>query len=1256
MRRAAAGEFAGTERFEVRRRLGGGSIGVVYEAFDCVRLQRVALKVLREDAQTLYLVKSQFPVLSRCVHPNLVPLGELIEEQGEWFFTMGLVSGFDVLTYVGGGLRPASLEQSVSITRSDTLLVDVEPVRGTSGSEPHMCDERLLRPIFTQTAVALLALHRVGIVHRNLKPPNILVSAEGRVSVLDYGVLPSEAGGALQPDSYDLRTAAYMAPERAFSSSALPESDWYSFGVLLYEALTGHRPHAGDTQLDLLMNKQEQAPTPPRELDGGVSVELSDLCMDLLSIDPRERPTGYEVLERLGVGADNLAYAEQQVSLAAIGPGSTTFVGRENELHVMRRAFDETRRHGARAVVVVGESGMGKTALMHRFVELTSAEVPGVVVLAGRCYEGQTAQFEAFDEVLEALAKQLRRLAGHEVSVLVPGNAAILTRVFPALARVEALARADAPIRVTRDPHELRLRGFAALRELLGRLGESFPIIIVLDAMQWADADSMTLLEELMRDPDAPSLLWLIGSRTELARVGDAEASSDGEANDKPSRVVLRLGPLDRRAAPELARLLLKRARSDDVDPFAIAVEARGHPLFIDELVRHAVHPDASGASGLRLDDAIWTRAFALPPGARHVLELLCVANAPLGAAQLADAAKLTEVELAGHVALLAKSNLVHRVGAREDALLAPYHDLVAKAVVAHLEEDELADHHERIAIALEGSGAAITRPELLIRHLEAAGEREKATEIAVRTAESATDALAFDRAVELYRTALRLGEPAGEEASQLRIALGDALANAGLGVQSAEVFLQAANDADPAVRLDCQRRAAEQLLASGHIERGIEALGSVLAAYGVKMPRTPRRAVASILWRRALLRISGMRWKPRHASEIRQQDLARIDVFRSVSRGLGLVDNVRATDFQVRGLRLALSTGERTRVGLFLAHEAIYLGSLGVRYSSRAKEILLKVRVIAEEVRDPVVSGWVAAGDGILAYFEGRFSESTRLCAEAEAIFRSMTSGAWWESSSVALFRLYALVRMGVFRKLEKARAKLLRDAAHRNDRYSATTIRRYGGVVWLAKDQPEECLMELEQTEWPLPDAGYHLQHWYELQARGELALYQGEVAARSASFRDGFEQLERSLLTRIEVVRTLSLWLRGRLALSAAACGAAAGHTLADAKRAQRKLARAPLPCHATWAGLLAAGIARQRGDDEAALQHLLTAEELASAHDMPFTTSVIMRRRGEMLGGDEGAALIERADAAMREEGVASPERMCELVAPGFERGA
>src|SRR6476619_6726274 len=175
-------EFRGSERFSLVRRLGEGGMGIVYEAIDRDRGLHVALKTLRETSpDTLLRLKNEFRALHELHHPNLVALGELIEQAGWWFFTMELIDGVDVVRWV----RPAG-----------------------------RLDEARLRAVLPQLVGALSALHRVGKVHRDVKPSNVMVTPAGRVVLLDFGLTTRVAVDDTLSSGSNVGTTDYMAPEQ----------------------------------------------------------------------------------------------------------------------------------------------------------------------------------------------------------------------------------------------------------------------------------------------------------------------------------------------------------------------------------------------------------------------------------------------------------------------------------------------------------------------------------------------------------------------------------------------------------------------------------------------------------------------------------------------------------------------------------------------------------------------------------------------------------------------------------------------------------------------------------------------------------------------------------------------------------------------------------------------------------------------------------------------------------------------------------
>ena len=1180
-------EFTGTSRFVVRRRLGAGGMGVVYEAFDGDRQSVVALKtLLRMDPQSLYRFKNEFRALADLDHPNLVRLHELFSEQGRWFFTMELLEGQTFLDFVTGRneVDPSASDADTMVGAAGRSAVP----RSKPTARPRF-DERKLRGALAQLARGLAALHAAGKVHRDVKPSNILVTTTGRVVLLDFGlVTPMARKEETATDQQVVGTALYMAPEQASSGQVGPAADWYALGCVLYQALTGLTPFDG-APIDVMMDKQRYEPPPPRQLAPSVPSDLDALCIELLRFDPRARPREAQILARLGVRDVGPAVAEEAVSART---QSVPFVGRETELGELHAAFEIVRRGQPVTVIVQGESGLGKTALARRFIEDLQRSDPRLLALAGRCYERESLPFKAFDGIVDQLSHHLARIDQVRAALLLPDDAALLARVFPVLRRIPAMGQVREPTREVQDPQQLRSRAFAALRKLLAKLIEDRPLLLFIDDLQWADADSLVLLADLVHPRDAPPLFLLATARP---------MQLPAELGERREIALRGLPPEN---ATELATLLGGAAEAS-----AIAHEAGGHPLFIQELVRYAGMTGDRPRGEVRLDEALVARIDRIDPPARKLLDLVCVAGQPIAQGVAAQASGLEFGACARMLSLLRVAYLARTSGLRETDVVEPYHDRVREAVVGALGEDAKRQHHRALATALEASGAAAQDPRTLVRHLEAAGETERAADQAERAARLAREAFGFDRASELYRIALRLGtyEPARKRA--LLAAFADALANAGRSPEAGTAFLEAADGADAAMRLDCRRRAMEQFLTSGHVERGLETLAQVLGEIGVRMPQTPRAALASLVWQRFKLRLRGLRWTTRDASQVAASELTRLEVFRAAGHGLGLVDNVRASDFNTRALLLALRLGEPSRIVLTLGVEATFIACGGGSRRARAQRLLDAIPRVG-----PVADAWAAGAAGCVDYVLGRFAPAKRNLAQAETILRQQTTGTQWELSTMHLLLGFALRASGAVRELGQRFDEYARDAARRGDHYLGTTMARSFGIVWLMRDDVAAALADLDAHTWTPVESGYHVQHYYELRARGEIDLYRGSVEMIPFA---GFEALERSLNARIQIVRLDSYWLQGRLALAVG--------DVATAERMARKLEREKMPYAQVWAHLL-------RADWQA-------AASLGDAEDMLLCSAAARRRVGDPAG-----------EAWMTGQGIKNPERMTDLIAP------
>jgi eukaryotic-like serine/threonine-protein kinase len=1184
-------------------------MGVVYQALDRERQANVALKTLKKlDGEALLRLKNEFRALQDLEHPNLVSLGELIEESGQWFFTMELVPGVDFMSWVCGG----------EVSGAATLDAGQVGAEEAPGATVGRFDEARLRAGLLQLARGLHALHAAHKVHRDIKPSNILVTPEGRVVLLDFGlVVDADRRGR---ETLLVGTVDYMAPEQAAQQPVGPEADWYSVGVLLYQALTGRLPFRG-VPLQILLEKQRQEPPAPHAVATGIPIDLDELCTRLLHFDPRRRPSGAEILERLG------ARRESQRSELPSFSGSS-FVGRVAEMATLRRAFEEVRAGASLTVLVRGESGVGKSALVRRFVE--GDELSSAVVLAGRCYERESVPYKAVDGVIDALSEHLTGIDRGSLAALLPDGAALLAQVFPVMRRVEAIAQAPRPDAL--DPKELRSRVFAALRTLLSRLAGAQPLVLVVDDLQWADADSLRLLSEVMHPPDAPPLLLLATVRSDAPPL-----ELSGEVRE------LALHELPPEEAHRLAVLILAGLAGDADRAGAIAREAGGHPLFIDELVRHSL---GGGAGAARLDDALGERIGRLDGEVRRLLELLAVAGTPLQQETAARAAELTPAELNRHAGFLRVSRLVRTGGARGTDPIETYHDRVRQAMLARLDDEARRRCHERLALALEAEMQP--EPGALAVHWRGAGDWPRAAAHAVTAAAQAVEALAFDRAARLYRTALEL-LPEGSNLRDLRMALADALANAGRGAEAAEAYLAAVAHAPEGEALELRRMAADQFLRAGHIDEGLTALESVLGAAGMHLAPTPRRALASLLLSRARLRLRGLRFRERDSSHLAPRALLRIDVCWSVATTVGMVDAIRGADFQTRNLLLALRAGEPRRVARALAVEAAYASLSGVPGAPRAKKLLAAAGALARRLDDPHTSAICELATGIACSYVGRWRADREHCERAEKLLRERCTGVMWEVTTAQFFTTWALAYLGEIDYLRRRVDRCLRDAWGRGDLYAATQLcTGQANLAWLGRDDPEGAREVLRESMKRWSNRGFLVQHWTEVLALCQTDLYCGDGKAAHERLLQTWPPLQRSLLLRIQLTRIEALHLRARAALARAQMEPSAREELlASAARDARRIENEGVHYGVPLARLVQAAVMAARGQTEEAAASLATAAAELDGCDMALHAAAARRRHAELIGGDDG-----HASDWMALQKIKNPARMTALLAPGF----
>src|SRR5207237_5992311 len=232
------------------------------------------------------------------------------------------------------------------------------------------------------------------------------------------------------------------------------------------------------------------------------------------------------------------------------------FIGRTRQLLELEDAFAVTRRGKTATVYLHGSSGMGKSALARHFLDRLRQNQPDVVILEGRCYERESVPYKALDGVVDSLTKYLLSLPDSKAEALMPRDVLALARLFPVMLQVDCVFNAPQREQEIPDPFTLRRRAFAALRELLGRLSDRQPLVLYIGDLQWSDADSTRLLEDLLRPPDSPPLFLLASFRTEDIETKPFLKSLLEKTGTDICRE-LRVTALSKDEAQDLVRLLL---------------------------------------------------------------------------------------------------------------------------------------------------------------------------------------------------------------------------------------------------------------------------------------------------------------------------------------------------------------------------------------------------------------------------------------------------------------------------------------------------------------------------------------------------------------------------------------------------------------------------------------------------------------------------------------------------------------------------
>jgi serine/threonine protein kinase len=1239
------------QRFELVRPLGEGATGAVFLALDRETGEQVALKKLfKLDQKSVARFKREFRSLADIHHPNLVKLYDLHRGQEAWFLTMEYVAGKDFRQKLNGDAT-GSRES-------------MQPANNNGARE-------LLR-LFYDLACGVHAIHRAGMLHRDLKPTNVVVSDTGRVVVLDFGLVREIDGdNLLTQDGMVAGTPAYMPPEQALGEKLSEASDWYAFGAMLYEAISGVLPIDGRNITMLLQSKLSEDPPP---LHSGAPPEVLDLCMSLLARDPARRPSGAKVLEifaaNSGAAREPVTTEEHPLTIEpAALTGAATLFGRDAELAKLQAAAaDELREHSL-VVHVRGTSGSGKSTLVEHFLDdIATSSLRPPVVLRGRCYEREAMPFKALDGVVDALVSHLAQLDDITCAHLLPTDIADLARVFPMFERLRAVQQLQAPRRPRGDETQIRRRAEQALRKLVTAVGEERRVFLWIDDMQWGDLDSASVLREWLEQPLAAPVFIVLSYRSEEMHTSSTlkVLMAQPEATRQEAQINIDLEPLQ---ATDVRTLCMHRLAQRSHAPQAmierIVQESQGNPFLAQQLTAIAEAKLArhdTSLEGLSLDALIERASLYLGESARSLLNVLAVAGRPL---RLQVALASAGVFSAGraHIHTLRGLRLVRTRDVAGERMLEVYHDRVRETVQAALSPQESERLHTALLQQLETKVA--DDYDWLHTLALGSGQRARAFRYGLLAAQRASESLAFERSAELYLACLELlGKhetlSPDIELYALWMKLATAQAHCRRGYEAAKAYSSAAEHAPADKRTELLQLSAAHLVRSGRFEEGERTIQLVLKAQKLRVPTTRAGLFAAIGWEHARIALRSFE-VPTRTEATSQRALELATLYATVSIETQLYAPLRSALFQTRALRMALDYGTPSQVARALSLSAAIAAVTGTQRAARRSAGMLEcAERLHERSGTPEVQLEILCAHAVRAQFVGDIEHALEPANAVEQLIESRRStgkhGDYYYMFTVRMVQISALQSLGRLLEARKVLEEHVASARATDNVAAILQVSMNRVVDEQARDMCAGSRARLDEEYDKLPKGDFGV-----LTVAHLLGVMRAACATRDFDWAlerlaEFWRPYTRSIVHRSAFVALLAHTTHARLLINHyVETGSSSGNLEALVRDDLAALARLPNGLMADIAiARTRARLAAVDGDRKRAIGLLRPCFERILKTNFKQELEHDRYVLGLLITGDKGQALVSLARTGLSECGISDPDANMRAYAPELMR--
>ena len=524
------------KRYKVIEELGKGGMGRVYKVLDNEINEKIALKLLKPevagDEKRIQRFRNELRNARKISHKNVCRMYHFSKAEGSYYITMEYVEGEELRSF---------MKRIGKMPKEKVLSVAKQVVSG------------------------LAEAHKLGVVHCDLKPQNVMIDKDGNARIMDFGISRSLKAKGITDTGIIIGTPEYMSPEQVEGEEADPRSDIYAMGIILFEMLTGRVPFSGESVLSVIMKQKIEDPPNPRKINPEISEELSRVILRCLEKKKDKRYQNAEVL------LSDLRGVEQGTAVTAAAPGPQVptflaeaeeaaerekplFVAREHEVEKLNKFLETALTGQGQLAFVTGEAGSGKTTLINAFAWEAQDKHSDLVVATGDCnaHTGIGDPYLPFREVMSLLTSEIEaRWEAGEISrdhanrlwnllpislqaLVESGSGLIDTFVSGRALAAHAVAFASEkedwldrlkklleqkmtiPAGSTLKQNEL----FDQYTRVLQEVARQRPLLLVLDDFQWADLGSVNLLFHLGRQIHGSRILILSAYRPSEVALG----------------------------------------------------------------------------------------------------------------------------------------------------------------------------------------------------------------------------------------------------------------------------------------------------------------------------------------------------------------------------------------------------------------------------------------------------------------------------------------------------------------------------------------------------------------------------------------------------------------------------------------------------------------------------------------------------------------------------------------------------------------